>query len=185
MGNQTMENVKTIALPDVLKILEGENESSPVLFVNPSETLETFFNYKGKLIELNKFDMSMKLSKEKPEEVSESIRQSLCHGMKYGEWMVFAMGKMSSFDVSNFLKPFAWNNGDKDFFNNTKLFEKSYIKKMGILTDKEDVDFFDNKGCYAIKDSSKLFYFLTCPQEEIELFRKANPNINFVVYYIE
>ncbi len=179
-----MEGVTTIQLPQCLKILEGEAEET-VLFVNPTETLETFFNYKGKLCELNKCDLRIKMGKETKEEVSEQVRQLIVHGLKYGEWMVMSAGKASSMNFSEFFSQFSFNNGDMGLFDNSKILTKEYIMKMGILKNEEDIDVFNNTGMYSIKESARIFYYSSCSADEIATIKSSNPGINFKIYLVE
>ena len=173
-----MSEYKTITLPQILPYLEGEEDGDkPFLFVNPTGTLETFFTYKGHLLELSKDKISLTLHPEQKEKISENIRTNLLIGMKQGGWVVFTVGQSSSFDLMDFFKNFSYF--DKDFFKPNSLRNRDYLLKRSILTDKDDYDNFGNHGSFMVKKEFKAIYLITCKIEDIKNFISVNKNISF------
>jgi hypothetical protein len=168
-----------ISLPEVLDILQGQDSSSPNIFVNPSGALETFFTYKGTLVELHKYSIAIQLGKSTKEKVGEEIRSILINGLQKGYWIVFFVGSSSSFDFSEFFSQFDFNKGDKNIFNSEKLHDKSYLLSSGILRKEDDQDVFGNQGGYSIAPDSRVVYLTTCDEADLSKLREVNKNIQF------
>lgn len=175
---------KKIALSEVLSILENKlTSNNPILFVNPSATLETFFTYKGTLVEISKHDIKLKLGK--TSDVSDEIRGKLASGIQRGEWVVFTVGSSSSFNFAEFFKQLSFNKGDASFFDNSKILSKDYLKSSGILKEEEDKDFFGNHGYYKVHDDAKVLYLATCEEKDISNIKANNSGINFEIIVVE
>jgi len=177
-GYQKIELVKT------LPILEGEMSKKPIFFVNEQGTLESFFTYKGTIIEIHKMAMKIQLGKATHQEISEEIRNILVSGIQNGSWIVFLIGNTSSFDVAEFFSKLSFNKGDLNFFDNSKLMNKDYISKSGILKDKDDVDFLGNKGGFKVNESSRVVYLANSAEADIAKLKQANSKIDFEFYCV-
>jgi hypothetical protein len=180
-----MEDFKSLALTETLELLEGENKTNPAFFVNPSGALETFFNYKGTLIDLHKYQIKLQLGKVTKQEVDKELRATITCGINRGMWVVFFVGKSCDFNFADFFKQFDFNKGDKNFFNNTKLFDKSYLKSSGILTDDLDVDMMGNKFSWKANSSAKIIYLCQTNASDIKTIKENHPGINFDFYFVE
>jgi hypothetical protein len=180
-----MEGYKSIALTETLELLEGENNPNPLFFVNPSGNLETFFNYKGTLIDIHKYQIKLQLGKITKEEVDKELRATITTGINRGMWIVFFVGSSSEFNYAEFFKQFDFNKGDKNFFNNTKLFDKAYLKSCGILTDDLDVDMMGNKFSWKANSSAKIIYLCQCEASDIKKIKENHTGINFDFYFVE
>ena len=174
-----------INLPSVLKTLEGENTATPNLFVNPSGALESFFTYKGTIIELHKHKMRIQLGKSSVKEVGDEIRGILVAGIQKGYWIVFVTGSGASFDIAEFFKQFDFNKGDKNFFDVTKLFDKTYLQSSGILLKDEDKDHFGNPGGYTVHSDSRVVYLSGCEETDITELKSSNKNIQFNYIFVQ
>lgn len=176
--NASANSYQKIDLGEVLNIIQGPDSSSPNIFVNPTEALETFFTYKGTLIELHKYSISIQLGKTTKEKVADDIRTILINGLQKGYWVVFFVGSSSSFDFSEFFSQFEFNKGDKNFFNNEKLHDKNYLLSSGILRKEDDQDVFGNQGGYSVAPDSRVVYLSTCDEAGISKMREINKNID-------
>jgi hypothetical protein len=174
-----------IALVNTLAILEREISKKPNFFVNEAGTLESFFTYKGTIIEIHKMAMKIQLGKTTHEEVAEEIRSILVSGIQKGYWIVFLMGNTSSFNVSEFFSKLSFNKGDLNFFDNSKLMSKEYLFKSGILKDEDDVDFLGNKGGYKVNESSRVVYLANSGEADIAKLKEANSKIDFEFYCVQ
>ncbi len=177
-----MEGVQNVNLPGVLSVLEGEKTQSPVFFINPTGTLETFFTYKGCLVEVNKMQYRLQLGKATKEQISEEIRVLLTSGLQRGDYVVFYSGQLSNFNFAEFFSQFDFNKGDQSFFDNGKLFDKAYLISSGILTPDLDKDYFGAKGSYAVNASSRVVYLCKCEESEISTVKANSSGINFNYY---
>ena len=77
--------------------------------------------------------------------------------IKIGNWLVFNLGRDSKFNLINFLKQFSFY--DKDMCN--KIKDKQYCLNH-ILREENDVNIFENKGFFEIKnfENYETFFFL-------------------------
>jgi hypothetical protein len=172
-------NYQTISLPEVLSRLEGEDNAVPNFFINPSEALETFFTYKGTVIELHKLSISIQLGKSSKEKVGEDIRSILVNGLQKGYWIVFLVGSSSSFNLSEFFGQFDFNKSDKKFFNSDNLHDKNYLVSSGILKKEDDKDVFGNQGGYTVGKDSRVVYLTSCEEADIQKLKDANKGVEF------
>jgi hypothetical protein len=178
-----MEGTKTLQLTDILPLLEGQNTEVPYFFVNPGGSLQTFFTYKGTLIEINKLNLRGKIQTLKKEEISEEIRVNLVNGLQKGYWLVFDVDSNSTFNLKEFFSQFLFY--DDNFFNFPKLFDKKYLVEREILKPDEDKDFFGNKGSYKVDERSRIFFLSTFAKEELTEFKDLNSGIKFNYTIIE
>lgn len=173
-----------IALTQTLAILEGEMTKKPSFFVNEAGTLESFFTYKGTIVEIHKMAMKIQLGKTTHDEVAEEIRSILVSGIQKGYWIVFLMGNTSSFSVAEFFSKLTFNKGDLNFFDNTKLASKDYLCKSEILKKDDDKDFFGNPGGYRVNDSFRVVYLANSAEADIVKLKEANSKIDFQFYCV-
>jgi hypothetical protein len=174
------DSIKTVSLPQVLQILEGEAGLNQTYFVDPSGSLETFFTYKGSLLECHKYALKAQLNG--VESVSEEIREKLVNGLKNGEWIVLSSGQDSSFDFSKFFSQFKWFNSK--FFQNTEILTKKYLLSSGILKKEEDVDFFGNKEYYRVSEKAKILYYTSCLEGDIKKIKAANTSVSLEYIFL-
>ena len=171
---------KSIKLTEVLQILDGTEENNkPILFINPTSTLETFFTYKANMSDIFKLKINLELHPEKKQDISNEIQNSLEAGMKAGYWVVFNLGKDPNFNLVEFLKNF--NFYDKNMFKPNNIKDKKYCLEHKILREENDVDYFGNKGYFDIKNTFKFVFLSTCKENEIETLLKTNNEIEFDV----
>lgn len=179
-----MDIIKKINLNSVLTILSDNISPYPTLFINPSGALETFFTYKGTLIELQKYSISIQLGKETAEKVGEDIRSMLVAGLKNGYWLVFFVGSSPSFNYAEFFKQFEWGK-NKDLFNIEKLTDKNFLKSSGILKEEDDVDFNGIKGYYKVNEKSRIVFLCSCEESEVEKVKSNNGSVDFDLVIVE
>lgn len=167
-----------ITLNTVLPILEGEDKNNAAyFFLDPNQNLETFFNYKGTLIELGKMNLKIAMGKATPDEIGEEIRATLVGGLQKGYWLVFDIGGSFNMNIKEFFKNFKWfNNG---LFEMDKIKDKKFLKESGILKENEDKDFADNKGWYQVNKDSRIFFLGTFDLENVEKFKTNNADVKF------
>ena len=171
---------KSVKLTEILQFLDGKEENNkPFLFVNPTGTLETFFTYKALLIDIFKMKMNLQLKPEKKPEIQNELQTAFEGGMKIGNWLVFNLGRDSTFDLVGFLKQFPFY--DKDMFQPDKIKDKKYCLNHKILREENDVDVFGNKGFFEIKESFKFCFLCLIKENEIDDFFKTNSELNFDV----
>jgi hypothetical protein len=174
---------KKVNLTEILPLLETEEISNkPLILVNPEGALETFFTYKGTLVEVYKMNLKIMAGKSSVEEIGEQIRSIISAGLQRGAWIVFYIGSGSDFKIADFFSKLPYVNDN--FFKNENFFDKSYLKSTGILKDEEDKDFFNNHGYYKILPKSKVIYLSTCKEEEIETLINNNANISFDIILV-
>ena len=174
----------TIKLTDVLQYLENpEPVDKPFLFVNPSEDLYTFFKYKGNKIDILKDRIKLDLDPEQKDKIIDNFLNNIEAGMALGGWAVLNTETSASFDILEYLKRI--NFCDKEMFKPSKIHDKKYCLKQGLLRKEHDVDFFGNRGYFEIKDKFKLCFLSACKIEEINAFLKSNENIEFNVIIVE
>jgi len=177
------KEIPVIKLNDVLKFLEGERTDKPYLFVNPSGDLETFFTYKGTLVELQKMKLKQIMGKCVKEDDEESIRKTLYFGLGRGGWIVFNMGSGSDFKVNEFCGQFSFYN--KTMFEQNRLFDKNYLISCNILKPEEDKDAFGNLGYWKVHDGARVFFLTTCPEEKLDDLLKTNEGLNFTIVVVK
>ena len=178
-----MENISKISLVQALPYLEQEQTEKINLFVNPSGQLETFFNYKGKLLEISKDKMRVDLGKNTIEEVGDDIRANIISGLRLGESIILHTGGSENFNLLEFFSKFSWFK--KDFFENSNFLKAEYLKKNKMVKTEEDKDNFGNAGCYKCNQKAKIFVLTHVNFEEIQAYTNANPNMNFNIIYVE
>ena len=173
-----METDKRLSLIEVLSVLENNViNSKPTIFVTSDDKLETFFKYKGNLIDLFELKVNLAMQKLDQKEVENKITGSLVNGIQKGYWNVFHLGKNADLSVKNIFKQFSFYQDD--FFYNDKILDKNFLKSSGILKDEEDVDFFGNKGYYTVHKDSKVIYLIEIGENTLEDFKKKNQDIKF------
>jgi len=172
---------KAINLTETLALLE-DSSTKPYFFINPEDSLSTFFSYKGKLVELNKLKLSVQMGKKKDGEVLEEIRSSIVSSAKMGEWLVFNIDKNSALNVCEYLKK-SCSLIDNSFYNMDNLKKRDYFVKNKFLQDKEDVDGFNNKGCWKPSEKFRIIFLTSCNEEDIPELKSNNSDslFNFVL----
>ncbi len=179
-----MNNVKTITLPEALPFLNNAQSEHLTLFINPGGELETFFNYKGKLIELHKEKLRMDMGKSTAEEVGEALRSDLIVGLHYGYNIVLHLGASETFDLNGFFSQFTWFKAD--FFQNANFLKTDYLRKNKILKSDEDKDFFGNQGNYEVKETARIFVLTQAELAEVNSkLLKANEKLGFECVYVK
>lgn len=162
---------KKIQLTEALEYI-GNTNPKPYFYINPGDALGTFFSYKGRLIELNKIKVSAVMDKKKNEEVFDSIRKHIISAAKLGEWLIFHIDKNTGLNVVDYLKTLgidipslckAENNQKRDYYVKNKL-----------LTDQEDFDNFNNKGCWKPNDKFRIGFLTCCEESEIPELKSNN-----------
>ncbi len=178
-------SIEKINMTGILQYLDGSYQSgfdTPYLFINHGGSLETFFTYKGSLIELNKYSLEIKLKTKSLEEVEEEIRQKIVVGLKTGEWVVFSGGS-TPFGYEEFLKQFKFFT--KDFFKNLKISDKKFLVSSGILKKSEDSDFYGNNGFYRVNDNAKIIYLSSVESKDVENLKSKNANVDFKLIMVQ
>jgi len=178
-----MDSIKTIKLAEALPYLDRPQETNVTLFINNKGDLETFFNYKGQLIELNKLKMKIDLGKSTVQEVGEEIRSTIIMGLQKGYCIVLNLGGSENFDLHGFLSKFSWYKND--FFENCNFRNTQYLKKNNLVTKDEDVDHFGNSGGYKVDGSAKIFVLSLMESKDLEKFLSVNQKINFDCVNVE
>jgi len=178
-----MDKVKKITLPEVLPYLESAQSEKLTLFINPSGQLETFFSYKGKLIEINKEKIKIDIENESVEEVGESIRSQIISGLHYGYYIVFHLGASEYFNLEDFFSYFKWF--PKDLFLNANFKNTKYLRKHNLIKEHEDKDHFGNHGAYEVNDKSKFFILTSCELKDLETLLNNNSNLHLENVYVE
>ena len=173
---------KTIDLTATLKVLENFNSTKSLLFINPEGSLQTFFTYKGTLIEINKMNLKKSIGRATDKENEETIRANLWNGIQKGYWLVFDMDKNCELNLNKFFSAYSFYNKDT-FFNHNNFQSKKFLLDSGILKTEEDKDFFGNDGMYRVHDTFKICYLCCCKQEEIETLKK-NIDPSLIEIYI-
>ena len=173
-----------IDLNGTLRVLEGFDSNKSLLFINPDANLQTFFTYKGTLIEINKMNLRKQLGKVTDKDNSEEIRINLSQGIQKGYWLVFDMDKNAELNLDSFFKTCSFYNKDT-FFNFQNFKSKDFMLKNGILKEEDDKDFFGNSGGYNCHDTFKICYLCCCKIEEIEKLKKNIDTSNFEIYIVK
>lgn len=174
-------SAKTIALGDVLKILDQPETSDKTLFfVNPSETLNTFFTYKGDLLDIDKLKIELDLHPDHKDSIADKFLTMLENNMKREGWFVLNVGKGSTFPLVDFFKKFKFY--DKDMLTPSKIHDKKYALQHGLIRPENDVDNFGNKGIMDIKKRFRLCVLGGFKAEELKNFLDTNKEFNFECY---
>ncbi len=145
--------------------------------------METFFNYKGKLIELNKESIKIEKGDTTPEEIGESIRSRIIKWLHYGYYIVFLLGNSKNFDLMKFFSNFEWF--PQDFFLNANYKNTKYLRKHNLIKSSEDKDHFGNEGCYEINEKSKFFFLTLCELNEFHTLLENNQNLVLENIYVD
>lgn len=172
-----MDKASRIGLTEALPYLENSQGDNIILFANPSGQLETFFNYKGRLIEIYKEKMKIDIGKNSIEEVGEEIRALLISGIQYGYSIVLDTGSSENFDIDAFFSKFKWYKSD--LFANKNFLNTAYLKKNNMIKPEEDKDHFGNTGGYKCNEAAKIFILTLTEENNLPAFIKANSKITF------
>lgn len=178
-----MDKGTTITLPEVLPYLNKDPSDKLTLFINPSGQLETFFNYKGKLIELHKEKLRIEMGKNPAEEIGEELRSLLIMSLHYGYNIVLHLGASENFDIEGFFSQFSWYK--KDFFLKANFLKTDYLKKNKLVKDDEDKDFFGNQGGYEVKDTARIFVLTHVEFTEVNTLLAKNAKLEFECVYVQ
>ena len=178
-----MDKVTTISLPEALPYLNKDQTDKLTLFINPKGDLETFFNYKGKLIELQKEKMRIDFGKNTVEEVGEGLRSNLILSLQYGYNIVLHLGASENFDIDEFFSKFSWYKSD--FFKNANFLKTDYLKKNKLIKKDEDKDFFGNNGGYEVKDTARIFLLTHAELVEVNTLLAKNAKLDFECLYVQ
>lgn len=178
-----MDKVTTITLTDALPFLNKDQTDKLTLFINPSGQLETFFTYKGKLIELHKEKLKIELGKSTAEEVGEQLRSLLILSLHFGYIIVLHLGASENFSIDEFFSKFSWYKSD--FFQNANFLNTAYLRKNNLIKDDEDVDFFGNKGGYQVKDTARIIVLTHTELTEVNTLLEKNKKLDFDCVYVK
>jgi len=177
-----MDKITTISLTEALPYLNKDQTDNLTLFINPSGQLETFFNYKGKLIELHKEKMKIDLGKNTIEEVGEGLRSLLILSLHYGYNIVLHLGGSENFCIEELFSKFSWYKND--FFKNANFLKTDYLRKNKLIKEEEDKDFFGNQGCYEVKDTARIFVLTHVELVNIDTLLAKNSKVDFDCVYV-
>ncbi len=162
---------KTIALSDALNYLNTSSEK-PYFFINPGGELETFFTYKGRLVDLNKLKISSSLKHTPTNEVKEEIRVNIISSAKFGEWLIFNIDKNSTLNIKQYMDSLGF---DFDSLINPKNFHlRDYYVKHNLLLESEDKDNFGNKGYWNPQETYSISFLASCSEEDIKELKTNN-----------
>lgn len=162
---------KTLSLGDVLNYLNTQSEK-PYFFINPGGELETFFTYKGRLVDLNKIKISASLKNTPTSEVKEEIRTQIISTAKYGEWLIFNIDKNSALNIKEYMDSLGF---DFDALINPKNFHsRDFYLKSNLLHESEDKDNFGNKGFWYPKETYSISFLTSCSEEDIKELKLNN-----------
>jgi hypothetical protein len=175
---------KEIDLQGILSVLETYDNNKSLLFVNPDGNLETFFTYKGTLVEINKMHLRKLANMSTDKENEEKIRENLVYGIQMGYWLVFNMGSDSKFNLDNFFKSFSFYNKNT-WYNFQNYKDKGFMIKSGLLKNTDDKDVFGNSGGYTPHDTFKICYLCSCPINELETLKKNIDPSLFDIYIVK
>ena len=174
---------KKIQLSEILNILNGkEEENKPYLFINPSSSLDTFFNIKARLIDIYKLKHKLDENPDLKNEIQKEIQSSMAAGMRNGDWLVYHLGKDPKFDLVSFLKQFQFYNKDMSKPENIK--KKDFVLDNKIVIKENLVDIFGNRGIFDVRETFKFCFMSTCKVNEIEQLLKINNEFEFDVYIV-
>jgi len=175
---------KEIDLQGILTVLSTHDNNKSLMFVNPDGNLETFFTYKGTLIEINKMNLRKLANLNTDKDNEEVIRQNLVFGIQRGYWLVFNMESNSSLNLDNFFKYFPYYNKNT-WYNFQNYKDKDFLVKSGLLKNDDDKDFFGNSGGYTPHDTFKICYLCSCPINELETLKKNIDPSQFDIYIVK
>jgi hypothetical protein len=170
-----MESTK-ITLPNVLPFIQKPPENEIRVFFNTTGQLETFFTYKGNLIDIYKEKLRIDMGKKTLNEYGEELRALLIKFLQYGYTIIFNFGGSETFDLIEFLKQFNWFK--EDFFENMNYLSREYLIKNKILKDEEDWDLTNTfQGEWKVRESARLHFLSELSEDKIEKFFSANSKI--------
>lgn len=172
-----MDSIKTIELTQVLPYLNKQQENNITLFINNKGDLETFFNYKGHIIEIYKLKLKIELGNSSVEEIGEEIRSQIIIGLQKGYSIVLHLGETENFDLHEFFSIFSWFKND--FFDNINFKNTEYLKKNNLVKKDEDEDFYGNFGGYEVHENAKMYVLSLIVLEDLEKFLNVNKKLNF------
>lgn len=182
-----VDKLKQIELKDSLALLESSDYTKVLYFVDKNESLNSFFTYKGKILEINKLKIKLLMAKtdDDKKKIINDIKSSICHGAKFGEWLVFTTDKNSDFNSLEFFKTLDIECKDYSWFDPKNFTDRKYFVDNNILLKELDVDNFGNKGCWRPNEKFKMVFLSNSSDEEISTLQKNNNNPLFEFVYVK
>jgi len=173
---------KSIALSDFIKVIEDKSDKMKV-FIDSTSNVERFLNYKGQLVELNKFSIKAMLPNGMPD-IDNKLRVALIKGLRDGQTIGLLADTNWQFDVIKYLSQFKWFD-QETFFNPENHKNRDYLRKMGILTDAEDEDVHGNKGNWDCNEKSKIILVYESSEEHLKDIKSLCPEKYFEYYHVK
>lgn len=174
-----------IELSGALALLDSSEYKKVIYFVDKEERLNSFFTYKGRVVELNKLKLKIAMNKISKKDAEEELRNNIIAAAKIGEWLVFTTDKNSSFSALDFFKDFSLGCKGLEWFNTKEHSSREFYVKHKILTDKLDLDNFNNKGFWNVHSGFKMIFLSNCADEDVAELMKHNSEDAFNYVYIK
>ena len=174
-----------IELSASLALLESSEYDKVLYFIDNQERLNSFFTYKGKIVELNKLKLKLSMNKISKKDAEEELRNNIISAAKLGEWLVFTTDKNSGFNAVDFFKQFSLGCKSGDWFKTSDHLTREFYVNNKILTSELDYDNFKNKGCYNPNNKFKMIFLSNCDDDDISELIKNNSEDFFKFIYIK
>lgn len=174
-----------IELSDALALLDASEYSKVLFFIDKLERLNSFFTYKGRVVELNKLKLKIAMNKISKKDAEEELRNNIIAAAKMGEWLVFTSDKNSNFNALEFFKDFSLGCKGGEWFKTSDHLTREFYVKNKILKDDLDYDNFKNKGCWNPKSSFKMVFLSNSEDEDVAELMKHNSDELFKFVYIK
>ena len=180
-----VEKINTkIKLVEVLQVLEKKEYSKPVIFIDPNESLNTFFTYKGKVLNLAKQKLKLQANMIQLKDAEELVRRTIISALTMGDWLGFELDKNSIFDIKDYFSKFSFYKDDL-FNTSNHTVRDTWNTNFKLLNKEEDKDAFGNSGFWKPKDSFKMCFISNVAHEDISEFLNLNSTDVFDVILIE
>ena len=166
----------SISLTDCLSYFDKKPDK-PYFYVDTTGSLETFFTYKGTLLNLNNLHIRKTLKSISEDEYKEQIRLSIVKAAKYGEWLVFNLEKNTSFNLKEALK--AANFDINELGDYSKSLTRDYYINNKYITKDEDKDNFGNAGFWGPNEKFRICCLVNCEEKEQSEVMKNNSSNDY------
>lgn len=184
--NLMVEKVTSkIELSGALALLDSSEYNKVLFFIDKQERLNSFFTYKGRVVELNKLKLKIAMNKISKKDAEEELRNNIIAAAKMGEWLVFTTDKNSNFSALDFFKDFSFGCKGAEWFKTSDHLTREFYVKNKILKDDLDYDNFKNKGFWNAKSSFKMVFLSNCEDEDVSELMKHNSDELFNFVYIK